>query len=638
MQDEYLITNKLGSYSSSTFHLGNTRKYHGLLVVANSNIERKVIVNRLEEKISFDEKIEYLNTNIYKNNTVSPDGSKNLLSSSIDPELSLEYEVDGIKISKIIKLNKSSNQIEVIYYFRSDKDAKFSITPLITNRIFHNLTTHNFESNYNSFGENPHTIELSSSEALEITGSFDSHDPKRDVYYDFEYPVEKERGYDYRENLLSIGDFNFNIKPGESSINIVFKYKNSAHDNISDTKFGQPQQSLSSSPLFDPVLENKTDSDILEFKNFLQRRSKDFIVANSERKSIIAGYHWFEDWGRDTFISFRGILLTNNETEIAKSILFDWTKYIKDGLIPNRPGLNEYNSLDATLWYIVSIYYYWDHTKDSETVRQLLPQIANIIQELITGTKYGIKVLSNGLLISTDKTKGLTWMDAVLNDVPITPRLNAPVEIQMLWFNVLKIYKEFEEKINNISDNYYINLLIKNLKKTFEEVFWLKKYKYLADHFIDDQINIQIRPNPVIGLSLPFDIISKDKASKALGMIEYELLTPIGLRTLSPRHPLYIGDYSGSQEERDKAYHNGTVWPWLLGLYLKSYLKAHNYSQAAKKYTNSKLLDFWNETKKQKLNYIPEVFSGDSLKPNGCLSQAWNYATLLEVIYDLENN
>ncbi|MBD3362604.1 hypothetical protein GF362_02695 [Candidatus Dojkabacteria bacterium] len=637
MQKEYLITNRLGAYSSSTYDLGNTRKYHGLLVVSNSNIERKVIVNRLDEKVEFRGRIEYLSTNIYKGNYINPSGHKWLRNFSLEDDPLFEYLIELIRIKKRIKLADRSNKVEIFYDIETKIPFFLTVKPLLTNRSFHalskfeNTDTLKVSGNYNEV-----SVDLDQESHLDITGNFSEFTENKDIFYNFEYPVERERGYDFLEDLFSIGDFTFNFGSGKHKINLRFSYHNNndkqTQSNNLDSGILIGKPSKSNLDTFD--LQN---NELNEFLHFLDQKADDFIIINNKRKSIIAGYHWFEDWGRDTFISFRGLLLCRDNFNLSRNIILDWMKHIRNGLIPNRPGLKEYNSLDATLWFIVSIYYYWQETQDDKLIQSLMPQISNLLQNLILGTKYGIHTLKNGLLISTDNSKGLTWMDAVVNGQAVTPRTDAAVEIQMLWYNVLNIYKVFESKFNSSNDNYYINLILKNLKKTFNELFWVDKTQYLADSVKQNNRNIEIRPNPVIGMSLPFKLLTDNKAKLVLDKIQKKLLTKVGLKTLSPDSEKYIGEYKGGQEDRDRAYHNGTVWPWLLGFYLKSYLNVYGKTEVSKNYIKSKLLDFWREVQNQDLNYLPEVFSADTLEPNGCLSQAWNYATLIEVLYDLVN-
>jgi predicted glycogen debranching enzyme len=626
MQDEYIITNRLGGFCSSTFHFGNTRRYHGLLVVSEKELERKVIINRIEEKILFHGREEFLNTNLYKNETIQPSGHKWLKSYTLEKDIVFNYEIDIVKITKTIHLDNTRNLVNISYQISTPAPVSLKLTPLLTFRNINELKKFSDVGLFSiqNTGENVKVF-FPDEKILEIGGSFTEFFEEKYIYRDFEYPVEQKRGYDFQEDLISAGNFVFDLASGTNEVNICFEYLSQKPD--IDTKLFSTQQKSS-----------LNDSKLKDFHNFLIEKSEDFLVKTYTHHSIIAGYHWFEDWGRDTFLSFEGLVLTQKRFELAKQILLEWTSYIKNGLVANRPEFGEYNSLDATLLYIISIYKYWLYTKDDQTVKNLLPQIAGIIEKLILGTDYEIYTLKNGILLTDQKEKALTWMDAVVDNVPVTPRANAPVEIQMLWFNVLNMYKDLEEHFNKSIDLYYLNTLINNLKQTFNKVYWVDKIQYLADFLDREVLNIQIRPNPVIGLSLPFDMLTQTQNEIVLERINLDLLTPVGLKTLDGKDSDYQGTYQADQKQRDLSYHNGTVWPWLLGLHLKSYLKVFSKSQKAIDFVEGKLALFWDTLRKKKLNYIPEVFSADALEPNGCIHQAWNYATLLEVFNELEQN
>lgn len=633
MNDEFLITNRLGSYCSSTFHSGNIRKYHGLLVVADKDFNRKVILDRLEEKIILPDKETYISTNLYKNFSVFPNGSKWLEDTQIDPFVKYEYNVYGIHIQKNLNIYKNRNSIKVTYVIESPIDFKFVISPLVTNRDYHTLKRYSDLSNQfeNFIDNNDLIIKLADSNKkfpyLVIKSPNDfviKSNP--DIYRDFVYPEEMRRGYEYMEDLVKVDDFECNVKTGKSKLELIFHYIDGKDNTI-----------LPDQPKFSETTFKLKNTKISELYAFLIKRGEDFITYGNNRTSIIAGFPWFEDWGRDTFFSFNGLLLCTEKYEYAKEILLEWGRKIRFGLVPNRPGKNEYNSIDATLLYIISTYRYFEKTDDYDTLKTLFPIISESIQNIISGTKYGIEVLSNAMLISKDKTKALTWMDIVIDNKPETPRLNAAVEIQMLWFNVLNIYKEIERILFGQENDYYISLLCQTLENSFDGYFWNK-----TTNFVNDSVSIyggydaSIRPNAVLGLSLPYKLIPNSRAKEILATIENKLLTPLGLMTLAPDDSNFHPEYVGDQIARDKAYHNGTIWPWLLGEYLKSYLKVYGNNTDSRMYVEEKLLKFWKIINKKQLYYIPEVFSAVSHTPGGTLSQAWNYATLIEVCHLLE--
>ncbi|MBP9758878.1 glycogen debranching enzyme family protein [Candidatus Dojkabacteria bacterium] len=640
MKNEYLLTNNTGSYSSSDYLQGNTRKYHGLLVVSDDDVKRKVIVSTLEERLVFNgTEEEYLSTTTFNPNLVSPNGSVHLINKIIDDKITLDYLVGEIKVLKQIQMIPKNDQILVSYKISSPFLTNFKITPFLTNRSFHDLSKYNNNEEFSVKSESNTEViwKLSQSEYLKINSTKFRFFPKNLVYKNFYYQVEKDRGYDYLEDLIYSGTLVFDIYPNhETTVNLLFTYlKDFKQSYISYSNY------KSYIPLFEKNDPSEEDS-LSKFKHYIEKGAKDFVIQTHKKVSIIAGYHWFEDWGRDTFISFRGLLLVTKQYDKAKKLLLDWSSSIKFGLIPNRPGLEEYNSLDATLWYIISIYNYYIATKDGETVFKLLPIIKSILSEFKKGTLYGIQINNEGFLISRDTSKALTWMDAVYDNIPFTSRVQAAVEIQLLWYNVLNVYKTLVVHSKNefynqdISEN-YIDSLIEKLEINFETNFWNSETNTLNDFINENEINCQIRPNPVIGLHLPFKLLSEEKAKLVLATIEDKLLTPIGLKTLNNEDSNYCPEYTGDQCQRDRSYHNGTVWPWVYGAFLISYLTTYNYSEEAKDYVKNKIQKMWEFIETNKLNYLPEIFSAESLKPDGCLSQAWNYATFMEVLDALEH-
>ena len=640
MPNEYLLTNGTGSYSSSNVLLGNTRKYHGLLVVSDEDIKRKVIISQLEEKLVFDgNKEAYLNTVTYDPGITNPNGSINIINKKHDNEkITLEYFVENIKIIKEIHLIPNNNQILVSYKILSPYLTNLKITPLLTNRSFHSLSKFENQTDFKIISESKTDLvwQIGESEYIKINSTKFRHFPKNIVYRNFYYQTEKERGYDYTEDLIYSGTMVFDIYPNlETSINILFSYLTSPDEpNVSYHNFKNHQ------PSFDlPGFDGTSKLDKL--KTYISDGARQFVIQTKNRASVVAGYHWFEDWGRDTFISFNGLLLVPKNFDKAKKILIDWSKHIKYGLVPNRPGLDEYNSIDATLWYVVSIYNYFQATQDGDTVNQLLNSIKTILYNFKSGTLYGIHIDDNGFLASTDPTRALTWMDAVFDGKPFTSRIQCAVEIQMLWFNTLNTYQFFAKHNKDVSydseiSEQYVNELLFKIETNFENFFWDESKEFLYDYINGEYSDVQIRPNSVIGLHLPFKLLSNEKAKKVLEIIKNNLVTPIGLKTLDSKDPNYCPEYSGDQFQRDKAYHNGTVWPWIYGLFLKSYLECHEYSIEAKAYVISQLELLWDFVTTNKLDYLPEIFSAESLKPDGCLSQAWNYATLMEVIAALD--
>ncbi len=619
MKDEYLITNHLGGYCSSTFHSGNTRKYHGVLIAGLADLSRKVIISNLEEKLIVDNEEFFINTCTFNGNIIYPKGFQNLKTYISTPKPIFEFQIKNIQIKKIIEIDKYANSIYIKYFILSNKEFDIEITPLITNRNIHSNFFDGEVLTSTVIDQNNALIEFNENESLKISSTSAKIIDYKKKYFDFYYTIEKERGYEATENLFSFVKLKFRVKKEKSIINLKFSYKNRYFDKFNVKKY----------------FDKKVQSFHKNFENeyhFLSSKTQDFLVYTKSGISMIAGYHWFDDWGRDTFISFRGALLITGRFDEAKSILLNWSKLIQNGLIPNRPNLSEYNTLDGSLWFINAVYEYWVFSKDNETIENIYPKIFEIINCFLVGTNYSIHTNKAGYLVYDDDKLALTWMDAIVDGIPVVKRNGECVEIQMLWYNALKVYKFFQQSLK--LDNLKIELdpLINRLKNNFNKDFWNEETNYLYDYINDREKNPQIRPNPIIGLTLPFQIADISKITLILKKIEEELYTSVGLMTLSRYDSEFVEYYHGNQRSRDLAYHNGTIWVWLLGLYIKAVII---YEQNTKK--SYKLLnDFFAEVKNQGLNYLPEIFSFRDKKPSGCLSQLWSYATMLETIYELE--
>jgi predicted glycogen debranching enzyme len=366
-----------------------------------------------------------------------------------------------------------------------------------------------------------------------------------------------------------------------------------------------------------------------------------FIVTRGPGKTVIAGYPWFADWGRDTMIALPGLALVTGRTEIAKSILREFANNVDQGMLPNRfPDAGEapeYNTVDATLWYFEAVRSLLYHTNDYEFVRENLYNVLkDVIEWHVKGTRYRIHVDHDGLLFCGEPGVQLTWMDAKVGDWVVTPRHGKPVEIQALWYNALRVMEHLAEKFSEPIPNQQYGALADKARASFNEMFWNEQAGCLYD-VVNGEKDASIRPNQLIAISLANTMLSKERAASVLRMIERELLTPRGLRTLSPRDPAYIGRYEGGPSSRDGAYHQGTVWPWLMGPYITAYARTLG-SKAGREFAAMWLENFAEHLQEVCLGQVSEIFDGDAPhQPRGCVAQAWSVAELLRaVVEDVE--
>ncbi|MEM3464515.1 MAG: amylo-alpha-1,6-glucosidase, partial [Candidatus Bathyarchaeia archaeon] len=361
--------------------------------------------------------------------------------------------------------------------------------------------------------------------------------------------------------------------------------------------------------------------------------ASDMFIVKSEDKmqsSVIAGYHWFETWGRDAFISLPGLMFVTGRFEDARRVFLMFKRYFSEGLVPNfvSDALEEpaYNSVDATLWFADAVLQYLKYTGDFKFVREnLWGMLKAIIEWFIKGTKHGIRLDGDGLVSHGAQ---LTWMDAVVDGQPVTPRGGKAVEVQALWFNTLKIMELLAKKYSEVDIAEEYARMAEKARKSFAEKFWSSEKGYLFDVVNEGFRDDSLRPNQIIAVALDFTMLDKTRNEKIVDAVHRELLTPYGLRTLARNDPKYIGVYTGDRKSRDKAYHNGTVWPWLLGPFTKAFLKVKGYADYRREQALSFLLPLFTEQiQKAGLGLISEIFDGEPPHtPRGCIAQAWSVA------------
>ena len=626
---EWLETNGLGGWSSSTIIGTNTRRYHALLMSARkSPVDRYAMVSRFDEKIIIEDRTHSLSTNIYPN-AINPEGYLNFykFEKKLFPEF--YYIVEGITVKKTIASIYGENTVIVSYeVFDNIKPIEIEIKPFLSPRHYHSLKNAVPSSDY-SIDYFDKILRLKRACDKErvfiktVDGDFIS---APDIYYNYEFPNERERGLDYNENLYTPGYFKVKIN---SKNKICFLISTEEPDKKNPSELFMFEVKRRN----DLINKNKRISDV---ENTLLLAADQFVVRRDKQlKTIIAGYHWFGDWGRDTMISLPGLTLTTKRFEDAKKILKSFTNYIDKGMLPNRFPDNdeplEYNTVDATLWYFIAIYYFYLETKDKKFVLDyLFPKLKNIIEWHEKGTRYNISEDTDGLLYSGEDGVQLTWMDAKVGDWVVTPRKGKAVEINSLWFNVIKIMGFFAKELNNNAEVTYFENKSKIIKKSFNEKFWNPKGEYLFDVISNHYNDPSVRPNQLFALSLPFPLITKNKGKKILRLVKKELLTPFGLRSLSPQDSNYKGIYKGDQYSRDGAYHQGTVWSWLIGAYADALY--YVYGTEAKNKIQNVIPEMLTHLSEACIGTVSEIFDGD--KPHtakGAIAQAWSVAELLRV-------
>ena len=638
---EWLETNGLGGFASSTIVGLNTRRYHGLLTAATKPpVGRMVLLSKFEEALIIDGRRYDLSANQYPG-VVHPQGFQMQTGFRLDPFPIFTYEVEGIEIEKSVFMVQGENTTVVQYELkngalpdgRATAPIKLEIRPLVSFRDYHSTTHEN--SSLNSHVE-IEDGQASVSPYADLPTLYFAHDAGEiethgDWYRNFEYRVEQERGLDFHEDLFNPFGITFAIDqtalPKKSGVLISI---------IASTKRRDAQQADAYRAA--EIKRRKTMVRSAPHDNDLVRAltvaADQYIVARGEQKTIIAGYHWFADWGRDTMIALPGLTLATGRYDIAKSILLEFAKHVDQGMLPNRfPDAGEtpeYNTVDATLWFFEAVRALVRYTKDFDFVRENLYEVLrDIVDWHVHGTRYSIHVDTDGLLFSGEPGVQLTWMDAKVGDWVVTPRTGKAVEIQALWYNALRVMESLAEKFGDEANEKKYKTMAACARKSFNELFWNEQLGCLYDVVNSDERDASIRPNQVLAISLTNSMVSKARAKSILRLVERELLTPRGLRTLSPNDSRYIGRYEGDPRSRDGSYHQGTVWPWLMGSYITAYLKTFG-EDAGRRFATEWLKNFNDDLTEACLGQVSEIFDGDSPHtPRGCVAQAWSIAELL---------
>ncbi|WP_144113078.1 amylo-alpha-1,6-glucosidase [Paraburkholderia sp. BCC1886] len=633
LEEEWLEADGFGGFASGTVGTLRTRRYHALLLAATrAPGGRVVLVNGVEAWLEANGARYPASMQRYAPDLVYPDLTPTLLAFDTTPWPTWRIRIDA-STTLVAELFVSKATCETVLRWQLEGDTAslassaftLKVRPLLSGRDYHALHHENPAFDFNAqvsadasgaswqpYGDLP--------VVHAVTNGTYAHAP--DWYRNFCYVRERERGLDFSEDLATPGVFSFDLSQGSAVM-------------ILSTSTPPTAAAAHATALAQTELQRRN-----AFPSLLQRSADAYVVARNQGRTILAGFPWFTDWGRDTFIAMRGLLIATGRLDEAEAILLEWSGVLSEGMLPNRfPDYGdtpEYNSVDASLWFIVAVHDYLATAHASTaTQTRLRAAVEAILMGYTHGTRFNIKAsVADGLLDSGVPGVQLTWMDAKVGDWVVTPRIGKPVEVQALWINALRIASAWNAQwapaAERALQSFHTRFIDRDTQALFDNVD--------AD-FEPGKLDRSIRPNQIFALGgLPFPLFDIEKGSATaqaiLDQVEAHLLTPLGLRTLAPSDPAYRGHYGGTPLERDGAYHQGTVWPWLLGPFVEAWLRVHGASTAdVREEARTRFLEpLHAHLNDAGLDHLSEIADGDAPHAAaGTPFQAWSLGELLRV-------
>jgi predicted glycogen debranching enzyme len=627
---EWIEADGLGGFASGTVSGIRTRRYHALLLTATTPpAGRIVLANGFDAWVETSRGTFAISSQRYGPDVIHPDGASRIESFEYEPWPRWRYKIDDdFIIDQELFVPKGESAIFISWRVVTEIDdpkIKLKVRPFFSGRDFH--STHHENGSFKFVAEqNGERVTFQSYDGVPAVVAYSNghytHEPT--WYRNFLYSEEQARGLDAIEDLASPGVFEFSLsqKPAVQ----MLAAEGHAITNIESIEARHAQ------------VRTIEQARRQYFRSPLERAADAYLVKRGKGKTLIAGYPWFGDWGRDTFIALRGLCIATGHLEEARDILLQWAGTVSQGMLPNRfPDQGEqpeFNSVDASLWYIIAVNDYLLAAKkptltDDCHTKQLQAAVEAILAGYNDGTRFGIRADGDGLLSAGEHGQQLTWMDARVDGREITPRIGKPVEIQALWLNALAIGAKFSERWRT---------LFEKGNSAFESKFWNEHAGYLADVIDCDHqpgaVDLTFRPNQIFAVGgLPLMLLSKERARRVVDAVEMLLLAPIGLRSLAPAAAGYAPHYEGDSRARDSVYHQGTVWPWLIGPFVEAWVRVHGSNSATRKKARAQFLPpLYEHLNHAGLGHISEICDAETPHtPRGCPFQAWSLGELLRL-------
>ena len=628
---EWLVSNGIGGFACGTIAGINTRRYHGLLVASlDPPVQRTLLLAKLDVTAAYRGRSYSLATNEFADGTIAPRGFVHLDSFALDGQLPVWTWLigDALVEQRIWMAHGQNTTYSSFRLIRGAEPVQLELTPLCTYRDFHShhrgqrdtlVTTVEKGIRVDSFfGAVPYRL-LSDRGEWQVAPQW---------YWNFKHRVESSRGLDDLEDLVSPARLRLTLEPGIAATIIA---TSEMTEPLSPSASLKAEQSRQSELLRVARSHGLLDTDEVSVRQLVLAADQ-FVVGRQAGTTVIAGYPWFSDWGRDTMIALPGLTLTTGRAEIAATILRTFARFVSDGMLPNlfpdEGHPPEYNTVDATLWYFVAIDEYLRATDDAALLRDLYPTLRDIVRWHQRGTRFSIEVdPADGLLRAGEPGVQLTWMDAKIGDWVVTPRIGKPVEINALWFNALTIMRDFAACIGDQHAAAEYEIAARRTGQSFRERFWFAAGGHLYDVIDGPQgDDPSLRPNQIFAVSLRHSVLDDERARSVVDTCARHLWTPVGLRSLASQEAGYAGSYAGGPRERDAVYHQGTVWSWLLGPFVCAHYRVYRDVAQARAYLDG----IRSHLRDACVGQISEIFDGDApFTATGCCAQAWGVAEIL---------
>lgn len=623
---EWLETDGLGGFACGTVSGARTRKYHGWYVPAIPPPRRRwMMVAGCEELVTADGETTGISTQIYRD-TVHPRGEESLVHFSLDPFPTWRHETDRFSIERRLCLVRDRSIAIVRYANHGEREVGLLVRPLLGFRASHDLRRESdgLDTAVEVRGEVAWVRPVAYLPRLYLRAVGRTTEVSPAWYRDFYYPLEAERGYEAHEDLWSPLEWRWLLAPGAHAF-LLFSLEQVQADPAHLLE-AERRRRESFTPTGDPLFDE------------LARRAENFLVEGEHRDgAILAGYPWFGDWGRDTMISAPGLALAIGRYGSSARVLNTCAAQKRDGLIPNRfageEGEPEYGSIDAPLWFVLAVEWFGRARRNPSRPSPLLGAVRSILTAYRAGTRFGIGVGEDGLLAGGAPGRALTWMDAIVDGEPVTPRRGRPVEINALWHAALKSAARLERLAGETGRARELEGEAWHVARRFNETFWFAEKEHLYDVVGEEGPDKSLRPNQIFAVSLTDDLLPPHRARSIYWTVRRRLLTPFGLRTLDTRDPRYRGKCEGTQRERDTAYHQGTVWPWLLGAFADAHFRVFGNTSDSRRSMRTWLAPLRAHVREAGLGSLSEIFDGDAPHaPRGCFAQAWSVAEVLRIL------